>query len=236
MKATTTNPSTQPNHEINDIGDNISDEIDIVRRVSPAIAEMTKCDEGNLWQCSSTITDEDFEGDVPVDGTRGTAASAITYAASFVLVSDDSDTGAELVRLHDWCDAEAGTLEAAAWRLWKAEESGALWQSIGEDSFISRMVILDNVTVAEPWRGRGLGRHVAAHALYAAGAYSGETLVVATTGIRASEDSEHITKRTERLLGSLGLTRLPNDLWCGWCGRYKTGGAIEMLAQLQCSR
>lgn len=73
--------------------------------------------------------------------------------------------------------------------------------------FTERVVVLDAVEVAQPFRGMGLGIATSAHNAYTAGAWSTTVLVAALAGARVepAERSE-VKKRSTNLLNKLGLT------------------------------
>lgn len=156
---------------------------------------------------------------VGVDDFGRRRPSIRTWNATLQSVCDEVLATARVFEIDAWLDSEAALLFEIA-----DAESGDLAAVAGtlcvhadeiaeqHTSPVARTVIVDSVEVPAQFRGRGLGRLVAAHALIAAGPLDDMTLVAATAGARTADpvEREQITGRAAKLLGALGLEEFGN--------------------------
>lgn len=162
----------------------------------------------------------------------GPVAEIVTWAGPVHLDVYDAESNASIDELWECCDAESADLALLMGRM-RAQlaygELDSLFQAWG---YVSRLLLLDSVSVAPAWRGRGIGVHLAATSLLTAGAFDTCSAVAAVAGSRDKDNYDAVKQRASTLLGSLGLVETCDDLWVGSCALKRPGDTIAQLADV----
>lgn len=190
-------------------------------------------DESNLLAAIAIATwqpQEDTEACLCADGQELAHATVWAYDATKY---SPSDLGEILENLVEECNTVSSDLYEAASAAFTAYINGE-FQDDDLYEYALHWLILDHVEVHEDLRGFGLGRAVAAYALYTSGVWYGDNVAIASIagatldldkwprgGERSPEYSAAWNaqqKRSARLLEGLGLRRLPSGVYVGHAG------------------